>query len=661
MASVRRLFAEARRRRVFRAMAWYGGFAWFVIQAANNTFHAFAVPDWVLRATVVACALGFPVVVGLAWYFDISRRGFVRTASVPADHPALVRDPWRSPSLWLGIAAGALLALAVVGTWNHLQPQPRDAAAVGAVPSGGSIAVLPLVSAESSDEDRGLGDGLSEELASRLSQLRGLRVASQGAIFEQLGAGHDALEVGRRLGVAHVLSGQASRAGGRVRVVARLIEVESGHEVWGGEYTEPDDNLLALQAQVATSLAVALGSVLSHEDEQRVRREPTHDARAFALYLDGVSLMRRSGDLDGLARARELLMQAVAIDPRFARAHAALCEIGVDRYAKANEAADVVAAESACRAALDADPMLKETELALGKLYRIGGRYEQADAVYRRLIEAGEADAEVFLGRARALQKMKRPDAAIESARQAIALEPGYWRTHAALGGFLFEVGRYAEAMALFRKATELAPWNASDFSNLGGAALAVGDLATAAAAYQRSLDIKPSHGALNNLATAHYYLGRYADAAAGFAAAAELAPELHQPHGGLGDALAQIAGRGSDARAAYQRAATKAEQALQVNGSDPQTLAALAWYESNLGDEVAADAHLDRAAALGVGDTYVSYFAALIAARRGEDALARTLADDARRLGFSSAILELDPVLKASRARAPSSASAAR
>ena len=107
--------SELRRRQVFRTAAWYGGIAWLAIEVANTVFPQFGLPDWSVRAVIVAVVLGLPIAVILAWSFDLTAAGARREESAGAatatGTPPVTTAPfWRIPSLWISLALGAGLA-----------------------------------------------------------------------------------------------------------------------------------------------------------------------------------------------------------------------------------------------------------------------------------------------------------------------------------------------------------------------------------------------------------------------------------------------------------------------------------------------------------------------------------------------------------------------
>ena len=127
------LVAELRRRQVFRAAAWYAAAAWLLVQVASTVFPQFGLPDWWVRAVILAVVLGLPVALALAWSFDLSSLGLRRETAAagpgPVDAPAVdtpsvpqraAAPLWRIPSFWIALALGAGLAVSSQQAWKTL-------------------------------------------------------------------------------------------------------------------------------------------------------------------------------------------------------------------------------------------------------------------------------------------------------------------------------------------------------------------------------------------------------------------------------------------------------------------------------------------------------------------------------------------------------------
>ena len=246
------LFAELRRRRVFRALIGYAIAAFAVLQIIEPVMHGLHWPEAVLSYVVVALALGFPLVVFLAWIFDLRGGRIARTAPV-AGGPQGVR------LALLVTAIGAAGALPVVLYHFALReerqkPPPAQNLAAGAP----SIAVLPFVNMSSDKENEYFSEGITEELINALANVDGLRVVSRTAVFALRGKNQGIQQIGAELNVQTLLEGSVRREGSALRVTAQLIKVSDGYHLWSKTYDRELKSIFAVEDEIARSIADAL-------------------------------------------------------------------------------------------------------------------------------------------------------------------------------------------------------------------------------------------------------------------------------------------------------------------------------------------------------------------------------------------------------------------
>jgi TolB-like protein/Flp pilus assembly protein TadD len=494
-----------------------------------------------------------------------------------------------------------------------------------------------------------LGDGLSEELSTRLAQIPGLRVAARTSAFGFKGKNIDIRKIGQSLDVTHVLEGSVRRDGDAVRVTVQLIDTRTGYHVWAGNFDRSWRNLLTVQDDVANSVTAALRLVLQEgSDEANVRRTRALDGRALDPYLTGLALLRKPTDESSLRQAETAFRQSIAFDTEFAGAHAGLCRVLAREYERTKDAILLPSAEEACRTALQLDASLIDTERALGDLQGASGAFDKAIVTYSGLIERDPRDADLHIGLAEAFEGAGRIGEAEASYRHAVAIDPSYSEAHTSLASFLFKHGMLAEAVVALRRATQLAPTSARVWSNLGGALQMAGDNAGAADAFKRSLQLEPSKEAYSNLATMQYYDGQYAEAAANFERAVTLGEHDQSVRGNLADALWLVPDKRQEAIATYRRAIGLAEAELAVTRDDAMLKAQLGYYYGRVGDLERSRRYLDAAVAAGPDELYVQYYRAVAAVDRGDRATGLDAMSQLLRLGYSAAMIRSGPEFRA-------------
>ncbi len=583
-------------------------------------------------------------------------------ATAPAPSPALPTPPgppaerprstaWR---VLTTIGTGLVIVVLAISAsiLTRYLDRPREKPAPTTTQSGPSvlvqqpktIAVLPLVDLSPGGGNEYIGDGLAQELSSRLARIPGLRVASQTSAFAYKGSRADIREIGRALGVRHVLEGSVLREGDHIRVTAELVDAASGYHVWSQSYDRNWHELLVIEDDLSRSIIGTLQVVLSSDLAQRIGQPPTAQIAAFDQYLAGIAKLHQSPTPETLNTAEQMFHEALAIDPKFAPAYAGLCERYTIGYENSRDNALATKAEGACKQALALDATLREVEMGLAHLYLVTGRSDEAAVLLHSVISKDPSDADAYIGLADAYEGQHKPAEAEIAYSRAVEAEPSYAAAHTALGNFLLQHGRIAAAVPHFKRVAELLPGSASAFSNLGGAQLFNGEFQSAAAAFDRSLKIAPSRSGYSNSGTVYYFMGRFADAVRMYRKATELAPEDHRVWGNLADALYQMESERSEATQQYRHAIKLAQSRVAVNPKDATTWIQLAFYHARLGESALSAPALNRALALGQDDVYVQYYAALTEFEEHHTEATLERLNRAIRLGYPKQMVRAEP-----------------
>jgi TolB-like protein/tetratricopeptide (TPR) repeat protein/DNA-binding winged helix-turn-helix (wHTH) protein len=642
------LLVELRRRHVFKVTASYLVGMWVMLQVAQVTFEPLRFPAWWMTALTIMAVIGLPIVVVLAWVYDITPQGVVLDAGMDGTG-ALRRLARPRQSIAPFIVAGVALMAAVTGFawWRSLDVTLPAAipAQPPLEPGARSIAVLPLVDMSPAGDNGYLGDGLSEELSTKLAQIPGLRVAARTSAFEFKGRNLDMRKIGQSLGVRHLLEGSVRRDGDDVRVTVQLIDTATGYHVWAGNFDRKWRDVLDLQDDIAVSVTDALQVVLTGQDADKGGAK-AHELNASAIepYLAGLAALRQPGDVSQMQKAEASFRAAIAIDPQFAGAYAGLCRVLSRQFDRSRDPESLASAEEACRKSLALDASLVETEKALANIAISSGRYEAGAAAFRRLLARNPQDADAHIGLGEALAGLGQGSEAEASYRRAVAVEPAYWSAYTALAAHLFRRGKNDEAVAAMRKVTELVPSSANAWSNLGGVLQMQGQFAESLEAYRHSLRLEPSKEAYSNLATTYFLQGRFPEAVTNYQRAVELGEHDFVVQGNLADALWQVPARRDEAVARYRRAILLAESELEKTPGRPDLRAQLGYYYGRIDDVVRSRRYLAEAVASGPDLLYVQYFAGVAAADRGDRAEALRAVQELVRLGYPSAMLRSAP-----------------
>jgi TolB-like protein/tetratricopeptide (TPR) repeat protein len=437
--------------------------------------HGLHWPDEVLSYVVVALALGFPVVVGLAWIFDVNAGRIERTEGAPIS----ARLVLLLVGLGLLAAAPGLVYYFVLRS----RPAPPESA-------GPSIAVLPLVNLSSDKEQEYFSDGLTEELLNLLAKVPGLRVAARTSTFAFKGKNEDVAVIAQKLHVANVLEGSVRKAGDQIRITTQLIKAGDGYHLWSETYDRKLTDVFAVQDEIAKAVVAALQLKLMQAPTSKDRR--TASPEAYNQYLLGRQFFRRN-NVDDFRRAMQAYEKAVALDPGYAPAWAGLA-LATFWVADSAESAAALAAgqDRAVEAANNAiarGPDLPDGYLARGFVrVPIQWDWEGSRADFQRALALRPDDPDTLSEYATAvLRPLAQLPEAIVALRKAAESDPLNARIWSALGNSLAMNGQRGPAREAFNRSLEISPDQSFTAYNLSLTFLVDGRPAAALVAAERS------------------------------------------------------------------------------------------------------------------------------------------------------------------------------
>jgi TolB-like protein/lipopolysaccharide biosynthesis regulator YciM len=326
----------------------------------------------------------------------------------------------RLPILLLGAGISLGLGLCAWVWWWAQQaftpgPDPR------------SVAVLPFETVGVSDVNDYLTDGLTTEVIFQLSQLRDLRVIARSSVMKykpDLAAGRKPLsEIGRELNVAAVMESSVQRLADRLKIVVILYDAKSQKRIWGASYDREMKDLFAIQTDVAENIASALKASLSQQERDNISRQPTSNASAYDLYLQGVAFyeLRQKEDND---KAVDLFRLALANDPTFTMAQAGLANCYLERRIRfGGEDYWVDSAIDLCQKAITMNPKEIRAYTTLARIYLWLHDYDRAKTPVQQALALAPNDEEVLVQASNVLPITDSRKYAFR--RKCIVIDPG--------------------------------------------------------------------------------------------------------------------------------------------------------------------------------------------------------------------------------------------
>jgi TolB-like protein/DNA-binding winged helix-turn-helix (wHTH) protein len=430
------------------------------------------------------------------------------TAGVSNARPAPAVHSWFAGGglrLGAGLLSLTLVAIAAVGIWWRMHERVT-AAAENRIRS---IAVLPFENFSGEASQNFLAEGMTDELTTELAQVGSLRVTSRSSVLAYGGARRSIRQIRDELGVDAVVEGSVAREGQSVRVDAHLVETIDDRQIWAQSFTENEQNILALEDDIARAVAERIEVAIDPDLQERLVTSKPVNANAYDAYLHGTSYMAHHTDAD-LIKSLDYFKQAVAIDPTLTEAYAAeaqaYCYLG--DYSVLPDRVVWPQAEMAAERAIALDDTIGKAHAARAfALWRYEWNWEAADKEFQR----------------------------------ALLLTPNDSDTHHLYGVFLATKGDFAGAERQLRIARQLDPLSLIIRTNIGWLSYYQRDYPVAISDYQKVLQADPKFIPAQNKMWIAYALKGDAQNAA-----AELNTLFRSyQHSGLADRVAATQGYG--------------------------------------------------------------------------------------------------------------------
>jgi len=474
---------ELKRRNVFRMGIAYVVVAWVVLQGIDFALDIISAPNWVMQVFLIAGIAGLPIVLIIAWIFELTPEGIKlesqidRSQSVTSD-TAQKMD--KTIIVFLALAVAILVAdrflnderpsSTAMPTAVELADSDREAGNL----SGSSVAVLPFVNMSSDPEQEYFSDGISEEILNVLTRIPNLKVAARTSSFQFKGKNLDIADIGQRLQVNHLLEGSVRKSGDTLRITAQLIETDTGFHLWSETYDRKLEDVFAIQDEIAAAIATQLRTMLA---TQIVTVSTPVDMKAYDLYLRGrglVATRKQAGIVEGI----NYLEQALEIEPEYPAAMATLAKAYV---------------------------VLPFFSTAPARKLR-----EQARELALKAIAIDENNVEALSVLGMVYSELDiDPGKSIELLERAVKLNPGSVVANNFLGDVYLRIADLDNALKYELRAAELDPLGSVQLSDLATISLIKGDYESVMSLTDRALALDSTFlHALMYQAQTHYFRG---------------------------------------------------------------------------------------------------------------------------------------------------------
>src|SRR2546426_4128649 len=447
----KKFFAELKRRKVYSVAIAYAVAGWALAQGIAQVFPVFDIPNWVVRLIVLFIIIGLPIALALAWMFELTPQGIKRTETADA-MPGMARQKKHT---WIYVVViGGLVSIGLFFLGRY--SAGSRAVSTGSI-SNKSIAVLPFDNLSRDPDNAYFAEGVQDEILTRLAKVADLKVISRTSTQHFKSAPENLPEIAKQLGVTNILEGSVQKAADQVRVNVQLINAMTDAHLWADTFDRKLTDIFAVESEIAKTIAETLQARLTGSEKSLIAKTPTVNPEAYELYLKGRFFWnKRTGD--DLRKSIGYLKQAIAKDPRYALAYAALADsYGLLRfYGGASPAESVVPAEAAAKKALELDDSLAEAHASLGLIATEELEVNRGVNELERAIQLNPnyATAHHWLGLA--LATLRQSDRSIAELKRALELDPLSMIINADLSIIYLYARRYDAAEAQARKTLEI-------------------------------------------------------------------------------------------------------------------------------------------------------------------------------------------------------------
>ena len=513
MEWITQLYAELKHRRVIRAATIYILTLWPVIQIVDILSPALGIPDLTLRYILLGFAGLFPIVLAIAWFYDLRGFGFVRSENRKTADRSESDAGLAGRGIEFLIIFFLTLAIAVLFYLQYGQLTADSGNT--AVPAESSdtvktLAVLPLVTFSDNSDDRYFADGLTEELLNVLSRLSNLRVAARTSSFAYKDVNKDVRTIGRELGVSYILEGSVTRndINNSIRVTAQLIEVSSGSHLWSKTFDHQYRDIFQIQDEIAGAVVAELKVTLMRDESDKLRSRQSVNPEALVAYSMGQSEMNKR-TRQGLANAVDYFNQAILSDPSHIEAFTGLAEAHalLSRFHEEKEVPHLVMAMSAVDKAMNLDSSLGVAWAVKGLIYSMKGEKKEAlDALENALkLSPNNAMAQMWYG-----QLKENPKDRNKYLTRAFELDPGSPVTGYTLAREYLSSGNEAEALKIFSSIVKADPFYPGAYLLVAEISEYHGRLDEAVKYYRRAYSLESNGDIAVRLASLYVDLRKY-------------------------------------------------------------------------------------------------------------------------------------------------------
>jgi TolB-like protein len=448
------LFKELGRRNVFRVALAYLVVGWLVLQVADVLVDALELPVVWSKAVIALLLIGFIPTVVFSWVYELTPEGLKKESEITAEqsitgHTAKKLNHAIVFLLVVAIGLFVFDRFIMDAATGPGESTPREVVTAAPGEERPSVAVLAFENMSADADNEYFADGISEEILNLLADVKGMAVASRTSAFAFKGKELPIPEIAAALKVRYVLEGSVRKAGEQIRVTAQLIDADTDRHLWSETFDRALRDVFTIQDEIAAAIGGALQVELLGDGGEAVRSESI-DPDVYNRFLEARFLMRKR-DAENVDAGNRLLIDVVATEPKFARAHVLLGEaylINVELTDLVGQDFIMKLANMHASLAHEIDPSLSGIEMILGK---ISEKNEPLKALshYQRAIELEPMEPRPYHWRGLLYTALGYGDRCLVDLDRALELDPQNPNVHFALASCLTITANWDRAVEI--------------------------------------------------------------------------------------------------------------------------------------------------------------------------------------------------------------------
>jgi adenylate cyclase len=370
------------------------------------------------------------------------------------------------------------------------------------------IAVLPLTNMSPDPNDEFFADGMTEEIISAISKLKGTEVISRTSVMQYKKTPKPLKEVSMDLEAGTILEGSFRKAGNRVRITVQMIDATRDRHLWAQNYDRTLDDIFAVQSEIAENVAGELKVQLLESEKETLEKKPTENTEAYSDFLRGRELYREATE-PSMRQALALFEKSVELDSSFARAYVGVAECHQWLANVGYEPRDVMLpiVKASLKRTLDLDPDLAEAHASLAVLHLFEDDLQGTESEAKRALELNPSLPEAYHMLYEVAGIKGKPEDMVKYIETAYRLDPVRSNYVYGVGLAYLDTGREQDALEHWRKTEHLA--QAQTYRAMTDYYLSKGDIAKARELHAKFAKLQPTHPWVT-------YMGGFIDAQAG-------------------------------------------------------------------------------------------------------------------------------------------------